>query len=233
MPTELILALDVDSRQKALHWVRRLYPAVKIFKVGLELYTACGPSIIQDIRKLGAEVFLDLKLHDIPNTMAGAAREALRHKVALLTVHTLSGPTALLEVARVCRGKKSNILVVTILTSICPRFLQDLQIKRSLSAEVLYLAQMAKRCGLDGVVASAQQAKILRKHLGKNFLIVTAGIRPAECAKDDQHQTATPSQAQAAGADYIVVGRPILKAKDPLLAVQEIRRQLCPKRLKA
>ena len=219
---KLIFALDVDNYPQAMRWVKRLYPKVKIFKVGLQLYTACGPKIIQGIRKSGAEVFLDLKFNDIPNTMVGAAGEALKHKVAMFTVHTLSGPTALKEVVRACRGSKTKVLGVTILTSICPHFLKDLKIKRTLSEEVLYLAKMAKRCGLDGIVCSAQEAAPIRKFLGRDFLIVAPGIRPAGSAKGDQKQVATPQEARRVGVDYIVVGRPILEAKDPLTLVKGI-----------
>ncbi len=220
--TKVILALDVNNYKKAIRWVKLLYPKVKIFKVGLQLYTACGPKIIRDIRKIGAQVFLDLKFNDIPNTMVNAAKEALRHKVAMFTVHTLSGPTALKEVARVCQRSKTKVLGVTILTSICPHFLRDLKIQRSLSDEVLYLAKMAKRCGLDGVVCSAQQAKLMRKHLGKHFIIVSPGIRPQGFSKGDQRQVATAEQAKRAGVDYIVVGRLILEAKDPLKVVKQL-----------
>lgn len=220
--TQIILALDVDNRQQAIRWVKLLYPRVKIFKVGLQLYTACGPKIIQDIRKIGAEVFLDLKFNDIPNTMARAAQEAIKHKVAMLTVHTLSGPTALKEVMKVCRGSKTKVLGVTILTSICPHFLKDLTIQRTLSGEVLYLARMAQRCGLDGVVCSAQEAEPLRKALGRNFVLVTPGIRPADAARGDQQRVATPQDAAKAGSNFIVVGRPILEADNPLQAVEKI-----------
>ncbi len=219
---KLILALDVDSYKEAMRWVKLLYPRVKIFKVGLQLYTACGPKIIQDIRKIGAEVFLDLKFNDIPNTMANAAKEAIKHKAAMFTVHTLSGPTALKEVARVCQGSKTKVLGVTILTSICPHFLKDLKIQRTLSEEVLYLARMAKRCGLDGVVCSAQEAGVLRRALGRNFLLVTPGIRPAASSQHDQQRVATPQDAVKAGSNFIVVGRPILEADNPLQAAEKI-----------
>ena len=222
MSPKLIVALDVDSHAQARRWVKLLYPKVKIFKVGLQLYTACGPRIIQDIRKTGAEVFLDLKFNDIPNTMASAAGEARKLKVMMLTVHTLSGPTALKEVARACRGSKLKVLGVTILTSICQHFLKDLKIQRSLGEEALYLAKMAKRCGLDGVVCPAGEAGIMRKYLGKKFIIVSPGIRPQGFARADQRQAATPQVARKAGVDYIVVGRPILEAKDPLGVVRKI-----------
>jgi orotidine-5'-phosphate decarboxylase len=220
--TQLILALDVDNYQEAMRWVRRLYPRVRIFKVGLQLYTACGPGIVKDIRKIGAEVFLDLKFNDIPNTMVGAAKEALKYQIAMFTVHTLSGPAALKEVSRVCKGSKTKILGVTILTSICPHFLRDLGIKRTLAAEVLYLARMAKRCGLDGVVCSAQEAGLVREHLGRNFLIVSPGIRMQGEAKGDQHRISTPQRARALGIDYMVIGRSILKAKDPAGVVSSL-----------
>jgi orotidine-5'-phosphate decarboxylase len=140
----------------------------------------------------------------------------------MFTVHTLSGPTALKSVAKACRGSKTKVLGVTILTSICPRFLQDLRVERTLPAEVLYLAMMAKRCGLDGVVCSAQEAGGLRKVLGRNFLLVTPGIRPAGARQGDQQRVATPQYAARAGSNYIVIGRPVLEADDPLQAVQDI-----------
>lgn len=220
--TQLILALDVDNLYRARHFVKMLYPRVKFFKVGLQLFTACGPKIIQEIRNIGGEVFLDLKFNDIPNTMANAARQAVKLKVALLTVHTLSGPTALKAVAKVCRGTKTKALGVTILTSICPHFLKDLRIQRSLKAEVSYLAKMAKISGLDGVVCSVEEAGALRKELGRNFLIITPGIRLPDANCQDQRRVATPQMARQAGADFMVVGRPILEAKNPLLALDKI-----------
>lgn len=222
MNPKLILALDVDNRKQALRWVRILYPKIKIFKVGLQLYIACGPKIISDIRKIGAGVFLDLKLNDIPNTMVSAAKEILEQKVNMFTVHTLSGPAALKQVADICKGTKTKVLGVTILTSICGHFLKDLKISRPLKAEVLYLARMAKRCGLDGVVCSVQEAMLIRKHLGRNFIIVTPGIRPNNAKVDDQRRAATAEQAIRAGSNFLVVGRPILEAKEPLEVVKQL-----------
>jgi len=219
---QIILALDVDSRREALRFVRRLYPQIKIFKVGLQLYTACGPKIIQDIRDAGAEVFLDLKFNDIPNTMAAAVKEAVKHKVAMLTVHTLSGPTALQEVSRAALRSRTKILGVTILTSICPHFLKDLKVQRSLCAEVLYLAKLAQRCGLDGVVCSVREAALLRKALPKQFMIITPGIRPDGPCGDDQKRVAMVKEAMRAGSDFLVIGRPILKARNPQAAAQGI-----------
>ncbi|RKY32219.1 MAG: orotidine-5'-phosphate decarboxylase [Candidatus Omnitrophota bacterium] len=219
---EIILALDVNNLARAKYFVNKLYPKIKIFKVGLELFTACGPKIIDFIQKKGAGVFLDLKFHDIPNTMAAAAKKALQYKVAMLTVHTLAGPEALKAVVRVCSGSKTKVLGVTILTSICAHFLKDLQIKRSLGEEVLYLAKMARRCGLDGVVCSPDETKAIRGALGKNFLIVTPGIRPQFTAAGDQKRIATPALATKAGSNFLVIGRPVLEAKDPLFILQKI-----------
>jgi orotidine-5'-phosphate decarboxylase len=222
LKNKLILALDVDGFKKARHFIDKLHPQIRTFKVGLQLFTACGPQVIEYIRKKGAQVFLDLKFNDIPNTMVAAVKQALKYKVAMLTVHTLSGPTALKEVSRAARESKTKILGVTLLTSICPHFLQDLKVQRALPEEVLYLARMAKRSGLDGVVCSVQEAKAIRKISGKNFIIVTPGIRPKSAKTDDQKRVATAEESIKAGADYLVVGRPILESKDPVKATQEI-----------
>ncbi len=219
---QLILALDVDTHKKAIQWVKRLYPKVKIFKVGLQLYTACGPKIVADIKRLGAKVFLDLKLNDIPNTTASAVKEILKQKVDFFTVHTLAGQEALKEVARVCRGSSAKSLGVTLLTSIGQRFLRDLAIQRKIKEEVMYLARMAKRCGLNGVVCSVEEAKSVRKLLGRNFLIVTPGIRPKGFSRADQKRVATAEDAAKAGVDYIVVGRQILEAKEPLAVIRDL-----------
>lgn len=221
--SKIILALDVDSEKKAMRWVNLLYPKVKMFKVGLELYTACGPKILQRIGKKGAGTFLDLKFHDIPNTMVNAVKEALRYKVAMLTVHTLAGPEALKAVAKSCRRSKTKVLGVTVLTSLSAHFLQDLGIiKRKLSDEVLYLAKMAKTCGLDGVVCSVKEAATIRERLGRNFLIATPGIRPERTTAYDQKRVATAKEAVKGGADFLIVGRPILEAKDPFKVLEEL-----------
>ncbi len=222
MNNKVILALDVEGFKRAKHFVDELYPKIKIFKVGLQLFTACGPQVIEYIRRKRAQVFLDLKFNDIPNTMVAAVREALKYKVAMLTVHTLSGPTALKEVSRAAENSRTKILGVTLLTSLCPHFLRDLKVQRTLGDEVLYLARMAKRCGLDGIVCSVQEARSIRKISGKDFVIVTPGIRPKDAQANDQKRVATAEEAIAAGADYLVVGRPILEAKDPLKALQEM-----------
>ncbi|MBU1905424.1 MAG: orotidine-5'-phosphate decarboxylase [Candidatus Omnitrophica bacterium] len=219
---EIVLALDVDTYKKAKYFVNKLYPTIKIFKVGSQLFTASGPQIIKFINSKGGKVFLDLKFNDIPNTMVNAVREAVKYKVSMFTVHTLSGPTALKEVAKLCKHSKTKAIGVTILTSICQHFLKDLGIKRKLSQEVLYLAGMAKRSGLSGIVCSVEEARMIRKKFGKKLLIITPGIRPKQTKKDDQKRIATVEEAMKAGSDYLVIGRPILQARDPLLAVREI-----------
>ena len=218
---KLILALDVDTCQEARHWVKLLYPEVKIFKVGLQLFTACGPKIIEFIRKKGAEVFLDLKFHDIPNTAACATRQAARLKVKMLTLHTSGGlemlkksACAAREEAKKLRVKPPLLLGVTVLTS-------DSKTENT-AAVVLARACLAKEAGLDGAVCSVDEAAIVRKACGRDFIIVTPGIRPKGASAGDQKRIATASAAVSSGANYLVVGRPILEAEDPLRAAREL-----------
>jgi len=220
--TQLILALDVDNQKKVDYFVNLLYPEIKIFKVGLQLFSLCGPEIIQKIKKKGAEVFLDLKFHDIPNTMKNAVKQILKYNPLMFTVHIFSGPEALKEVVQISQASRTKVLGVTILTSISEDFLKILGIKRSLLKETLYLAKIAKNCGLDGVVCSIKEAGQLRKELGKDFILVSPGIRPAGVLLDDQKRTASLEEIKMADVDYIVVGRPILQAKDPLKVTKDI-----------
>lgn len=214
---ELILALDVDNLDKARYLVDKLYPKVKLFKVGSQLFTACGTKVVDFIRKKGAEVFLDLKFFDIPNTVGNAIRQAVRLKVKLLTLH-ISGGREMLEAAvKAAEGeaerlklKRPLLIGVTVLTS-----------KEADSACVLNLAKMGLDSGLDGVVCSVKEAAMLRREIKKQFVIVTPGIRPSGSKSDDQKRTATAQEANAAGADFIVVGRPILESEDPLKAIEE------------
>ena len=219
MKSAIILALDVDSLSKAKYFVNKLYPKIKIFKVGMQLYTAIGPKIIQMIHKKGAQVFLDLKFLDIPNTVAKAVREAVRHKVKMLTLH-ISGGEEMLKVAvatakdeaKKLKIKRTLLIGVTVLTS-----------KTVSPASVLSLAKSGIECGLDGVVCSAQEARNLRNRIKRKFVIVTPGIRPRGVMKNDQKRTATVSEAIQAGSDFLVIGRPILEAKDPLKAVESLK----------
>lgn len=224
--TQIILALDVDTFSKAKHFVDLLYPQIRIFKVGLQLFTACQDKIIKYIKKKGAGVFLDLKLHDIPNTVGNTAREVVRMGgIKMFTVHTQGG-LQMLQAARQAVSEEAFkvgikpplIIGVTVLTSAQNTSkILDLALKR---------AYLARQAGLDGVVCSAKEAGLVRKKLGKDFIIVTPGIRPAKAKADDQRRRAAPQEAMKAGSDFLVVGRPILEAGDPLKAVKEI---LCQK----
>ncbi|MBI4706790.1 MAG: orotidine-5'-phosphate decarboxylase [Candidatus Omnitrophica bacterium] len=216
--SQIILALDVDNLQAAKNFVDKLYPQIKIFKIGIQLFTSCGREIVDYINNKGAEVFLDLKFFDIPNTVAGAVREAVRLKVKMLTMHIL-GDEEMLKAAVSARNDEAGTLKinkplligVTVLTS-----------KDTASSDVLTLAKIGIECGLDGVVCSAREAGLLRKEIKKSFVIVTPGIRQANTASDDQKRTTTVQEAIASGSDFLVVGRPILKADDPLRAAKEL-----------
>ena len=226
MKSELILALDVDSLNRARHFVNKLYPVIKIFKVGSQLFTSCGPKIIDIINKKGASVFLDLKFFDIPNTVAHAVRSAVRLKVKMLTLHILGDEEmirgavlAVREEAKKLKVKKPLLIGVTVLTS-----------KETKSSDVLTLAKIGIECGLDGVVCSAQEAGILRGNINKKFVIVTPGIRPKGGIKNDQKRTATVEEAIGAGSNFLVVGRPILEASNPKAAAKEISGEIYARR---
>lgn len=219
-PIALIIALDVDSYARAKHFVDLLYPKIKIFKVGSMLFTACGPKIIEYIRKKKAEVFLDLKFLDIPNTVANSVAMAGRHQVKMLTLHISGGKQMLAaavkkakEEPRRLKLKPPLLIGVTVLTS------QEARPK-----EILKLAKLGLDCGLDGVVCSPQEIKLLRENIPRKFIIVTPGIRLKSAPADDQKRTATAVEAIKAGSDFLVVGRPILEARDPLAVAAELLR---------
>ena len=226
----LILALDVDSEQEALGLVAELKDSVGMFKVGHQLFTACGPDIVRKIIGAEGRVFLDLKYHDIPNTVAGAAAEAVKLGVSMVNLHALGGLEMMKAAAASAQeaAEKHNLpmprmLAVTVLTSMDEKSLRrELKIMRSLQREVCHLARLAQRAGMHGVVASPREIKMLRRAVRGDFVILTPGVRPEWAGMDDQKRTMTPSEAVAAGADYIVIGRPILKAKDRREAVRKI-----------
>jgi len=215
---EVILALDVDSFAQAKYLIGKLYPTIKIYKVGAQLFTAYGPKVVEYIRKKGAEAFLDLKYFDIPNTVSHAVRQAVRLKVKMLTLHIL-GDEPMLKAAveaadsesRRLKVKRPLLIGVTVLTS-----------KEAVSSDVLTLAKIGIDCGLDGVVCSAREARLLRREIKKKFIIVTPGIRPAGAASQDQKRTVAPKEAIESGSNYLVIGRPILEAKNPREAVAGI-----------
>ncbi len=229
----LIVALDVNSRDSALSLVQTLRPRVQRFKVGLELFTACGPALVREILEKGGQVFLDLKFHDIPNTVARAAVSAARLGVGMFTIHLSGGPLMARRAAdeleahcQVYRVQRPKILGVTVLTSLSPADLEELGVGRSLEDQVVALAEMGKAAGLDGVVCSPLEARLIREVCGREFLVVTPGIRPEGSETDDQSRTLSPKVALEAGADFLVVGRPIVKADDPLEAAENILLQM-------
>ncbi|MBI4408928.1 MAG: orotidine-5'-phosphate decarboxylase [Gemmatimonadetes bacterium] len=213
----LIVALDLPTRPAALELVGRLHELVTYYKVGAPLFTRVGPDIVRELRERGKRVFLDLKYHDIPSTVARAVEAAAALDVDLLTLHA-SGGSVMLRAARAAVASSGpRLLGVTALTSSGPDDLEQAWGRpiRSVGDEVNRLALLAAEAGLDGVVASPREAQAIKRRHGSDFLVVTPGIRPAHSARDDQARTATPAFAVRAGADFLVVGRPILEAEHP------------------
>jgi orotidine-5'-phosphate decarboxylase len=233
----LVLALDLDNDQEALSIVNELKSIVGMFKVGHQLFTAYGPGIVTRIINAGGRVFLDLKYHDIPNTVAKASAEAVKLGVSIFNVHCLGGfdmmkaaAESATEMAERRNQSTPLVLAVTILTSMDEKSLrQELKISRSMQREVAHLARLAQRAGLHGVVASPQEIKMLRRTVRGAFVILTPGVRPTWASHDDQKRIMTPGEAVADGADYIVVGRPVIKAADRSEAVRSILKEIEPK----
>jgi orotidine-5'-phosphate decarboxylase len=220
----VIVALDYPDARSAVELASRLDPALCRLKVGKELYTAAGPSLIEKLRASGFGVFLDLKFHDIPSTVAGACVAAAELDVWMINVHALGG-RAMMEAARAALSRRRappKLVAVTLLTSMGVTDMEEIGLAGGPQEAVLRLARMTQACGLDGVVCSAQETAALRRQLGGEFCLVTPGIRPAGAPQDDQERVATPRQAIAGGADYIVIGRPITRASDPLAALRAI-----------
>lgn len=225
----LCVALDFAHADEAIALVRQLTPQVNWFKVGMELFNLAGPQIVEKIKGLGAEIFLDLKLHDIPQTVERTAKVLAALGVGMFNVHA-SGGRAMLAAAR--RGADSgadennlprpHLLGVTVLTSLDQAALLEVGIDEPPKKQVLRLARLCKEEGLDGVVCSPLEAETLRRELGGEFLLVTPGIRPASASLGDQKRISTPAMAVKAGADFLIVGRPITRAEDPLAAAEQI-----------
>ena len=231
--SSLIVALDFDSLSSALKFAEKVSDLVGMFKIGNQLFTSAGPEAVNQVAALGNGIFLDLKFHDIPNTVAGAVLSAAAMPgVQLVNVHALGGAAMLQAAAQAVSAgvpmgaDRTRLIAVTILTSMDHKTMREAGISGTPITSAVKLARLAKKCGVDGVVASVQEAKAIRKACGREFLIATPGVRPAEKssekAKDDQARTATPAQAIKAGADYMVVGRPIIAAADPRAAAQSI-----------
>ncbi|MDT8419102.1 MAG: orotidine-5'-phosphate decarboxylase [Desulfuromonadales bacterium] len=218
----IIFALDVDDFAQAQKWVEQLHEKVGLFKIGKQLFTRCGPEVVRMVRQRGGDVFLDLKYHDIPNTVAKAAVEACRLGVQMFNVHALGGlemmQTTVREVGEYCAAnhvERPIMLAVTILTSSTEETLRQIGIDRPINEMVPRLAALAKQAGFDGVVASPQEVGLIRASCGDDFYIVTPGVRPAFASMDDQKRVTTPAEAIAAGASHLVIGRPISAAANP------------------
>jgi orotidine-5'-phosphate decarboxylase len=223
---KIIVALDVPTAQGARELIKAIGGTVGFFKVGNQLFTSAGPDIIKEVRASGSKVFLDLKYHDIPNTVRHAIESASALGVDMLTIH-LSGGRAMCEAAVVGRGMSSVfILGVTVLTSLDDAALSEIGFRGSVEDEVLLLAELAKNVGITGLVASPRELGILHERFGALFTTVIPGIRPAWSESGDQKRILTPRQAVEAGADYLVIGRPITASKDPKGAVQRIIEEL-------
>lgn len=225
----LIVAMDYHNAADCLAMARRLDPQWCRLKVGKELFTAAGPALVEQLIALGYDVFLDLKFHDIPNTTASAVKAAAELGVWMVNVHASGGERMLVaarERLEQVRGPRPLLIAVTVLTSMEEGELRALGVERTTDEQVLHLARLSQRCGLDGVVCSAREAPQLRTALGDDFTLVTPGIRPAGSPADDQRRTMTPREAIAAGSHYLVVGRPITQAADPATACHELAQSL-------
>jgi orotidine-5'-phosphate decarboxylase len=225
----IIFALDVEHFGEAQRWVNLLKNHVGTFKVGKQLFTHAGPKVVDMIRQKGQQVFLDLKFHDIPNTVAKAGEEATKLNVFMFNLHALGGFEMMRKTVESSKATAKSlgvpqplILAVTILTSMDEESLKEVGVQGPLLEEVGRLASVSLKAGVDGVVASPQEIGIIRERCGEKFLIVTPGIRHPSAKRDDQKRTMSPKEAIAAGADYLVIGRPIKEAKDPIEAVQKI-----------
>lgn len=227
-PSRVIIALDFSKKEDALRIVKTLEGFVDFYKVGVELFISEGPDIIKELKKLGKRVFLDLKLHDIPNTVYKACRSAISYNVDMLTVHASGGFTMMrkavdaLKEYSINEGVTTKLLAVTALTSLDEEDLMNIGITLKISEFVKRVAQMAKNAGFDGAVSSAKEIRLIKEHCGKDFLVVTPGIRFVQNKIDDQKRVVTAKEAFMLGADYIVVGRAIVSSENPIQAFKKL-----------
>lgn len=225
---QVLVALDYPDQAQAMAMARQLDPARCRVKVGKELFTRSGPAVVEALQELGFEVFLDLKFHDIPNTTAQAVRAAAELGVWMVNVHA-SGGRRMMEAAREQierTGGRTLLIAVTVLTSMEQQDLRDIGIDVEPLEQVKRLARLTEQCGLDGVVCSAQEVEPLRALIAPDFKLVTPGIRPADSDAGDQRRIMTPCEALAAGSNYLVIGRPITRADDPLAALERILQEI-------
>ena len=225
---KVIVALDYAAAQPALDLAARLDPALCRVKVGKELFTTAGPALVETLVARGFGVFLDLKFYDIPNTVASACKAAAKLGVWMINVHASGGRAMMHEARAALEGstRRPKLIAVTVLTSIGDSDLADIGMQGNAKDAVLRLARLAQAAGLDGVVSSAQEAPALRAACGAGFNLVTPGIRLADAAQDDQKRVMTPRAAIDAGADYLVIGRPITQSADPIATLQRIQREI-------
>lgn len=228
MSSMLIVALDFPTADQALQFIEPLSPKDCILKVGLQLYVASGPAFVKRLVDAGFRVFLDLKFHDIPNTVAGACQSAADLGVWMINVHASGGPVMLEAAAKSLQhySQPPVLIAVTVLTSMNQTQLEATGVSVAPQDQVKRLAKLTADCGLAGVVCSAQESAILREQEGSEFVLVTPGIRPAGSAQDDQQRIMTPLDAKQAGSSYIVVGRPITKAENPASVINSINQSL-------
>jgi orotidine-5'-phosphate decarboxylase len=217
----IIVALDFATQAKALAVVSALGDSVSTYKIGLQLYTAAGPAIVQAVAATGAKIFLDLKLHDIPNTVAKAVTAAGELGVGMLTVH-LAGGSAMLKAAAEAKPPHLALLGVTVLTSATEETLAETGVEGAVTDHVVRLAELGRKAGINGFITSPKEVDLLRNRFDKNMILVTPGVRPSWAAADDQKRFTTPAEAVANGADYLVIGRPITAAANPPAAVERI-----------
>ena len=217
----LIVALDFPAPAKALALVSVLAGSVSIYKIGLQLYIAAGPAIVQAVAATGAKIFLDLKLHDIPNTVAKAVAAAGELGVQMLTLH-LGGGSSMLKAAVEARPPHLSLLGVTVLTSATQETLTETGVDSDVSDQVVRLADLGRKSGIDALITSPHEVRLLRERYGQEMTLITPGVRPAWAAADDQKRFTTPGEALKAGADYLVVGRPITAAEDPRAAADRV-----------
>ncbi len=226
--SKIIVALDYPTSDAALNLAKQLDPQRCRLKIGKELFTRAGPAVVETLVKQGFDIFLDLKYHDIPHTVAKACAAAADLGVWMMNVHALGGG-AMMTAAREAIGNQSDrplLIGVTLLTSMDQETFEQIGLQGTLTDTVLRLAKLADDSGLDGVVCSAQEAAQLRKQRGEDFQLITPGIRPASSAQGDQHRTMTPAEAINAGSSYLVIGRPITAAADPMAALKDIEKSL-------
>lgn len=223
---KIIIAIDTPDAASAKRLVEPLASEGCVFKIGLQLFTAEGPSIVRDLKSLGARIFLDLKFHDIPNTAREAVHSAVRLGVDMTTIHLCGAPTMVAESVKAAKDSSTLVLGVTVLTSMDSASLDAVGVRTSPEDQVLRLAEMGVANGLRGVVASPLEIAPLRQKFGSTLTIVTPGVRPAGSDLGDQKRVMSPAEAIRAGADYLVIGRPITKASDPLAALRSIASEI-------